>query len=528
MTLPARRVLLRFLLGPSPLSPLAVGPLALGVLACCLLAGGFAGPVAVAAPPNILWVITDDQSDDMGAYGTPAVSTPRMDGLAAQGVLYTNAYTTAPVCSASRTGMITGVYQTSLPLGMHHRTLQKSKRPLPEGVRPVTHYFRDAGYFVGDAKDTFDGNGKFDFNFARDSGEPLRFEDVFDGNDWRQAGGKPWFVQVNLYEPHRPFRGANKRLSRREELELPGDLPNHPLTRADYADYLASIETADRKIGAVLDRLAADGLADNTIVFFFGDNGREFTRAKGTGYDAGCHVPLVVRVPEGLRRGRPDLAPGTVNRGLVSMLDVTAASIAAAGIDLSAPRLAHLQGVDMLAAGFQGRDAVHSAMDRNSNVPQRMRMIREGRLAYIRNLVAPPGYFGLHSCWYSKQERPTEVLLEIMRAKGMTGHPNLADAWPDEELYDLEADPYQLKNLAADPAYAADIQRMRERLEAWMEATSDRGGDPDPDAEPSIAWYEEVGRYRHLDDKGLPRDTTDEEYLRWWLDFFGLPEDAAP
>ncbi|MEQ8837810.1 MAG: sulfatase, partial [Lacipirellulaceae bacterium] len=481
-----------------------------------------------AETPNILWIISDDQSNDMGAYGTPAVSTPRLDQLAAEGVLYHNAYTTAPVCSASRTAMMTGMYQTSLSRAMHHRPANASKLPLPSGVEPISKYFRDQGYFVGNAKPDFSGNGKLDMNFADKDGTTLAFSDLFDGNDWRQAGSQPWFMQVNIFEPHRPFRLANQDLNRRNQLALPADMPDHPLARADYADYLASIESADAKVGAVLDRLAADGLADNTIVFFFSDNGREFTRAKGSAYDPGFHVPLVARVPEALRQQRPDLAPGTQNHQLVSMLDVTAATLAAAGIDLSANELDHLAGNDLLSASYTGNDSLVMANDRSSNAAHRSRVVRSGNLAYIKNIHHDLGYFGVDASWYSKQERPVHTLHEVLKGRGLvTAEDNLlyGDSHPEEELYDLAADPHQLNNLIDDPTYATQLTQLRGELDQWTSATGDRGGEFDPDLLPGQNWYRNTGRFRHLDDKNLPRDTTDYEYLQWWADQFNVPLD---
>lgn len=486
----------------------------------CALAG-----TSAAQPPNILWIYTDDQSDDAGFYGTPALNTPNMDALAASGVTYSNAYVTSPGCSTSRTAMMTGVYQTSLPLAMHHRP--SSRQPLPSGIQPISDYFRQAGYFVGNASSNFTGQGKFDMNFARPDGSALQFSDLFDGTDWRQAGSAPWFMQVNLFEPHRSFRGQNTDLSRRDALHLPDDLPDHPIARADYADYLASIEQADTKLGAVLDRLAADGLADNTLVFWIGDNGREFTRAKGAAYDAGVHVPLVARIPQSLQAGRTDLAAGFVQESLVSALDVTAASLAAAGIDLAT--LPQLHGQDLLAADYQ-RDSVVTALDRQANSATRARTVRTGDMLYIRNYHTDLEYFGEDSHWYSKQQRPIHTLMEVMRGRGLkTAADGLvwADSRPDEELYDLSSDPYQLNNLAEDPQQQDHLQQGRDTLLDWARRTGDRGGNFDPDLAPAQAWYNTTGRWRHLDEKGLPRDTTDYEYLQWWADLFNVPIDLA-
>src|SRR5688572_19522617 len=156
-----------------------------------------ASSASAADRPNILWILGDDLGPQLGCYGDPLVKTPNLDRLAAQGIRFTNAHTTAPVCSASRSALITGYYQTTLG-AHHHRSHRKDGYKLPDGIRPATDLFREAGYFTANIK-TADGlgSGKTDFNFNVD-------RPVYDGTDWSQRkAGQPFFAMINFTEPHR-------------------------------------------------------------------------------------------------------------------------------------------------------------------------------------------------------------------------------------------------------------------------------------------------------------------------------------
>jgi len=217
------------------------------------------------SPPNILWIIADDLSLELGCYGDALVKTPYLDGLAAEGVMYRNAFSTAPVCSASRSAFNTGMYQTSI--GAHqHRT--HFKEGLPEGIKILSHYLQEAGYFTSNGSgNKTDKKGKTDFNFLVDN--------PFDGGDWSQREqGQPFFAQIQIFDPHRPFVGDPENPIDPAKVQLPPFYPDHALTRKDWALYLESIQVLDKKVGGIVNRLGKQGLAYNTIVFFFGDHGR--------------------------------------------------------------------------------------------------------------------------------------------------------------------------------------------------------------------------------------------------------------
>ena len=234
--------------------------------------------------PNILWLISEDTSPDFGCYGNTLVRTPNVDRLAAEGMRFTHSFATSPVCSPSRSAFCTGMYQTTI--GAHqHRTYYKQELPAP--VRVVTDYFREAGYYTTNCKGLqYDQPGKTDWNFTLG-------HEAFDGTNWRgRKSGQPFFAQVNLFLTHRPFVRDERNPIDPDAAQAPPIYPDHPVTRRDWADYLESLQVLDRQIGAVLTRLEGEGLADNTIVFYFGDHGQPHLWAKQWLYEGGIRVPL--------------------------------------------------------------------------------------------------------------------------------------------------------------------------------------------------------------------------------------------
>ncbi|RME96269.1 MAG: DUF229 domain-containing protein, partial [Verrucomicrobia bacterium] len=243
-----------------------------------------AGTSFAAARPNILWLIAEDLGPELGCYGHPEVRTPHLDRLAAEGVRYTRMFTTGPVCSASRSAFMTGMYQMSI--GAHnHRSHRHDGFRLPPGVRVLTDWLRDAGYFTANIVDLtgdpqekfFRGTGKTDWNFTYD-GQP------FDSKRWADLKDhQPFYAQINFPETHRghSWDTAHEHIEQPADpakVKLPPYYPDHPEARADWAQYLNAVMALDRKIGFVLQKLEEDGLADNTVVVFMGDHGRAMIR----------------------------------------------------------------------------------------------------------------------------------------------------------------------------------------------------------------------------------------------------------
>ncbi len=421
--------------------------------------------------PNILWLMAEDISPQLGCYGEPLVQTPNLDRFASQGARYTHTFTTAPVCSASRSALATGMYQTSI--GAHnHRTV--NKKPLAAPVRHLCEYLREAGYYTvlnappkGARREPgvgtgAAGSGKTDYNFT--------MQNAFDGADWSERRpGQPFFAQLTIQESH---KGVGWPLGRKltpridpAKLKLAPYWPDHEVARDEYANYLEAIQLVDRYAGEVLARLDREGLAENTLVFFFGDNGQCLFRSKQFLYDGGIHVPLLVRWPG-------QIAPKQVRDNFVSGIDITAATLAAAGV----PVPAYLEGRDFLSPNARPRDHIIAARDRCDIAAECMRCVRDRQFKYIRNFL--PGIPYQQANPYKEKEYPTWNLLKRLKAEGKLNATQAlfaADAKPVEELYDLAADPHEVNNLAGNIAQAARLTAMRKILDSWIAETNDQG-----------------------------------------------------
>lgn len=417
--------------------------------------------------PNILWLIAEDISPDLGCYGNRDARTPNLDRLASQGRLYRHAYSTAPVCSPSRSAFCTGMYQIAFD-AQHHRSHRNDGYKLPAGIRVISDRLREAGYFTANVVQMpgsvgFRGTGKTDWNFCYD-GKP------YDSTKWEDLKGhQPFYAQVNFQETHRVYHKAKENPTNPAKLTLPPYLPDHPVAREDWALYLDSMMALDAKVGAVLDLLEKDGLRGNTIVFFFGDNGRECFRGKCTAYEAGCAVPLMVRWPA-------LCPPGSSSDELVSMIDLTATTLALAGVTV--PKEMH--GQPFLGPGAKRREFVFTARDRLDESVDRVRTVRDARFKLIRNFEPERPY--LQRMVYLDQTNPNYALMRQLQAEGKLNAAQLkfmATSRPAEELYDLQNDPFELKNLAESPEHRETLARLRAALDRWIEQANDSGRIPE-------------------------------------------------
>jgi N-sulfoglucosamine sulfohydrolase len=455
---------------------------------------------AMGRRPNILWIIAEDICPDIGCYGNPLVKTPNIDKLAGEGARYTNAFTTAPVCSPSRSAFMTGMYQTSI--GCHnHRSHRYDGYRLPAPVKIITEYFREAGYFTSNCGGlAWDKPGKTDLNFAIDK--------PFDGTDWRQReAGQPFYAQVNLSETHRIFKRDPDNPIDENKVELPPYYPDHPIARRDWANYLECVQVLDKEVGRVLERLEEYGLAENTIVFFFGDNGRPHLRGKQFLYEGGIHVPLIVRWPGQIK-------PGTVTDDLVSAIDLGPTSLKLAGIEPPG----HMQGQVFLGPGAKRRGFIFAARDRCDGTVDRIRCVRSKQYKYIRNYYPNRPYMQFNL--YKKHRYPMWTLMQILYVEGkLTPQQELfmASTRPEEEFYDLASDPHELNNLAGSREHQKLIQKFRQALDKWIKETDDKGAICE-DASIGVRAYKDVQEYYAPEQKkrGLPANAPPTEYLRYW------------
>jgi len=423
--------------------------------------------------PNFLWLIGDDAGPALGCYGTKEVWTPNLDRLAADGVRYTHFYTTAPVCSPSRSAFMTGMYQTTI--GAHnHRSHRGDGFRLPDGVRVITDWFRGAGYYTANIVTLPEavnvrGTGKTDWNFAMP-------EKPFDTSQWSDlAAHQPFFAQINFKEPHRKFN-APKRADP-AKVEIPPYYPDHPTTRQDMAEYLDSMTELDTKCGKVLAQLEKDGLADNTVVIFFGDNGECHVRGKQFVYEEGLHVPCIIRWPKGLP------APAHFKAGTVDERLLVAIDLAPTMLDLAGAKIpAKMEGRTFLGdrAG-PPREYAFGARDRCDETVFRLRTARDARYRYIRNFTPERPFLQKND--YKERSYPVWNLLKELSAAGKLTPPQAAlcaPTMPEEELYDLQTDPYEINNLAKSPEHQDTLKRMRAALDKWIADSNDQGKTLEP------------------------------------------------
>jgi N-sulfoglucosamine sulfohydrolase len=430
---------------------------------------------ALAAPnrPNILWLVAEDFGQHLACYGVKEVHTPNLDRLAAEGVRYTRFFTTAPVCSPSRSAFMTGMYQTSIG-AHHHRSHRDDDFKLPPGVRVLTDWMRQASYFTANIRELppsmkFRGTGKTDWNF-RYTGK------AFDSDRWADLKtNQPFFAQINFQETHRRFH-APKRADP-AKVKIPPYYPDHPLVREDWAAYLDAASELDRKVGLILDQLAADGLASNTVVVFFGDNGEAHVRGKQFCYDSGLKVPLIIRWPTNFASPR-HFKSGTVDDRLLEAIDLAPTMLAIGG----APVPDKMQGRAFLGANAgRPKQYVFGARDRCDETVFRFRTVRDGRYRYIRNFTPERPF--LQANEYKERAYPVWNLVKELNAQGKLNPVQAAlcaPSMPEEELYDVQNDPHEIRNLAKTPEHQKTLERLRSILNKWIEDTNDQGRQLEP------------------------------------------------
>jgi arylsulfatase A-like enzyme len=445
-------------------------PLALAALAFATAADAADKPKR----PNFLWLIAEDLGPHLGCDGTKQVWTPNLDKLAKDGVHYPRCFTTSPVCSPSRSAFMTGMYQTTV--GAHnHRAHRDDGYKLPDGVRVLTDWFRDAGYYTANVRELpkelgFRGVGKTDWKFTYE-GKP------FDSDRWADLKGhRPFYAQINFQETHRPFHAPKK--ADPAKVEIPPYYPDHPVTRADWAAYLDSLTELDRKIGLVLKQLESDDLADNTVILFFGDNGQAHVRGKQFCYDSGLIVPLLIRWPKDFPIPK-NFKAGTVDDRLIDAIDFAPTMLTLCG----AKKPAKMEGKIFLGdAADPPRRYSFGARDRCDETVFRFRTVRDARYRYIRNFTPDRPF--LQANKYKETSYPVWNLLKELHAAGkLTPAQDFlcAPTMPAEELYDLEKDPYEINNLAKSKDHEEVLKRLRGALERWIEETKDQGATPEPD-----------------------------------------------
>lgn len=451
--------------------------------------------------PNILWIIAEDMGPELSCYGTPQVHTPAIDGLAAKGMLFDNAFTVTPVCSTSRSSFMTGMYAMSID-AHHHRSHRDGTNPLPSGVRVLTDWLRPTGYFTANLRKLtndmklakfYKGTGKTDWNFSYPQGKP------FDGNDFAQLKDQqPFYAQINFSETHRggAWNVAHQHIERPADpaqVKIPPYYPDHPVTRAVWAQYLNAVMSADKKVAFILKRLKQEGLDKNTIVLFMGDHGRAMPRGKQWPYDSGLHIPLVIYWPE----GNADLPEpqgyrrATRSDQLIASIDLTATTLAWAGVK----KPSSMQGRVLFGAAAEApRKMLFAGRDRGDETVLHVRTVRTERYRYIRNKYPQRPFLQLNR--YKEASYPIIGLMRNLDQRDQLPAPAaklMAKTRSEEELYDLEKDPWETVNLANSPEHREIRNRLSLALTNWQEEINDRGRVPEDPAIPA-KWEAQMKR----------------------------------
>ncbi|MBL4559352.1 MAG: sulfatase [Labilibaculum sp.] len=439
--------------------------------------------------PNILWLICEDISPYLSFYGDSTAKTPNLDQLAKESLVFTNCFTTVGVCAPSRATLITGMYPTSV--GTHHMrtaidamgwgrrkyrrvnskkavdikkdTIGEYATVLPEYVKCFSEYLRAEGYYCTN-------NYKTDYNFAA---PVTAWDENSTDASWEDCPEeKPFFSVFTDLITHESQMWTRRRYPMTvnpDSVPVPPYFPDDSIIRNDIARHYSNIEVLDERIGKKIQALKDQGLYDNTIIFFFSDNGGPLPRGKRETLETGLHVPFTVRFPKGVNAGKVE--------ELVSFVDFAPTVLSLAGI--KPPK--HLQGQVFLGEfrSLNTRSYVYGSGDRFDEYTDKIRVVRDKRYLYIRNYYPElPRY---KDVGYRKKMPMMKQLLKLRNEGKLSDNTAL---WfqtnkPKEELYDCIADPGNLNNLIEDSHYAEKVNELRSALDNWIVEVGDMGSIPE-------------------------------------------------
>ena len=454
----------------------AIGSVLLAFLFCACLSEN---QNRLSNSPNIVWLVAEDQSPQFfPMYGDSTIRLPYLEALAKDAVVFTNAYSPVPVCAPARSAIITGMYPTSL--GTHNMRTYNAYRPeneekigvpsyspiVPEGVRMFPIYLRTKGYFCTN-------NAKEDYNFKTMS---AAWDQSGNNAHWRnRAADQSFFSVFNFGVCHESGiwrQGAEPLFVDPEEVHVPPYFPDNEVVRHDLAVNYSNLKRLDDQLGTVIQQLKEDGLYESSIIFFYADHGGPFPRHKRALYETGTRVPMLIKFPGNEKKKDRD-------DQLISFIDLAPTVLSIAGIE--PPRV--MQGKALFgkyASSKKTHFTFHSS-DRFDEVYDRLRAVRSGRFKYIKNFN--PEMSNALEVSYREQMPMMQNLRELYDQQVLDSSEVL---WfktpkPNEELYDLENDPYELVNLAGREEYKDSLLFLREKLKDWIRETNDLGKYPESD-----------------------------------------------
>lgn len=426
--------------------------------------------LSAADRPNILWISSEDNGPQLGCYGDDYAVTPNLDALAAKGVRFTRAWSNAPVCAPARTTVISGLYPPAT--GAEH---MRSEVSLPEKMRLFPAYLRDAGYYCTNAS-------KEDYNLVK--GEEVWDESSAKAHWKKRAAGQPFFAVFNSTISHESqIRNAIPEVNRLHDpakARVPAYHPDTPEVRKDWAQYYDRLTMMDAELGGRLREIEAAGLAEDTIIFYWGDHGSGMPRSKRWPYDSGLRVPLIVHFPERWQHLAPTgYHSGATNDRLVAFVDFAPTMLSLVGLE---PQL-WMQGL-AFAGKFEkpGRDFNYGFRGRMDERIDLVRSVTDGRYVYLRQYL-PHRIYGEYID-YMFQTPTTRVWRDLFEAGKTTGAQS--HFWrekPAEELYDLESDRDEVVNLVNEPAQAGVLKKLRAAQQSWAREIRDIGFLPEAEVQ---------------------------------------------
>ena len=426
--------------------------------------------VNLSQKPNILWITCEDQMPSLGSFGDPVSKTPNLDKLASEGVRFTNTFSTAGVCAPSRATLITGMYQNSIGT-LHMRTLGASEfRPvpsysavIPEYVKCYSEYLRESGYYCTN-------NSKQDYQFI----PPVTaWDESSNKAHWKNRNkDQPFFSIFNITICHESGMWRNKDHPLRvapADVVVPPYYPDNEVVRKELARNYSNLYEMDSIAGAFINELEAEGLLENTIIFFYSDHGGPLPRQKREIYDTGLKVPMIIRFPN-------KQMAGEVVDELISFVDFAPTLLSLTNIKIPD----HLQGQAFLGKEqAPPRKYIYAARDRLDDEYDMVRGIRDKRFKFFRNYQPEKPY--IMDIEYRLQ---MDLMNELIRAHEAGELNEAQELWfaqskPEEELYDLEVDPHELNNLIDNPQYKEKADELRTELKKWMDDIEDVGFTPE-------------------------------------------------
>lgn len=425
---------------------------------------------------NILWLVAEDLSAIIPPFGNMTVATPNLSRLAAEGIRFTQVYSTSGVCAPSRAAIATGMYQNRI--GAQHMRATNIKNFGVEGliayeavppayVKMYSQYFREAGYYTSN-------NAKEDYQFRKSL---VAWDDSSDSAHWRNRGaGQPFFSVFNFGITHESqvWEQSDQTLliSNDTDVPIPPYLQDTDVSRRDITQVYSNVVAMDQQVGQILAQLEEDGLLDSTIIFWYTDHGGPLPRQKRLLYDSGIHVPLIIRFPDKLRAGE-------IDDQLISFVDFKSTVLSLAGIEPPP----YVDGRAFLGdhVNTPNRRYIHAAADRFDSEYDMIRAVRDVRFKYLKNYKPEQPYY--LPLMYREQ---MPIMQELLKLRD-NGQLNEAQSqWfrtskDEEELFDTLHDPYELHNLAKDPIHAEKLVELRNELNDWVNSIEDKGFMPEGD-----------------------------------------------